>query len=229
MNVTKRRFRGRIGAGVALALGFLAVPALADDTDTLHRATDLVMQEIARLLNEGVLNKAQFEGVERVAVARLGGDKDGYATDALKRAIVEAGFKLYSRDEPEYNRLLKEMTFVAEYGDLMGDSADGKDMGELLAQFEKFPDVDAIVLGRISDQKVNLWSIRGTVTASINLGGTKTLELWPSGPVTGEAYIHWSDALMQFWRYPLVLFGMLVILLILVIFLARLKKAYRPL
>jgi hypothetical protein len=215
MDISRQASRWRISTAGMLAALLLAAPTRADEPETLQRATDQALIALGHQLKD-----AKQAGVETVAVLRLAGDADGYATDGLKRALAEAGYKIFSRDEPEYNRVLEEVAFGVKRGKLMDE--------ETIKKFGDVEGVDAIVMGNISE-RINLWSIRGSVTLAVQIGDTETLQIWPCGPVRGEAFIHWSDALMQFWRYPLLLIGALVILLILVIFLARLKKAYRPL
>jgi hypothetical protein len=215
MNALRQTGRWQISLASLLAALSFGATTVADQAETLHRATDQALQRLAEQLKE-----AKRDGVETVAVIPLGGDTDGYATDGLKRALAEAGYKLFSRDEPEYNRLLEEIEFGVRRGDVMDQ--------ETIKKFGDIEGVDAIVMGNIAE-RINLWSIRGAVTLSLQIGGTETLQIWPCGPVQGEAFIHWSDALMQFWRYPLLLLGALVIVLILILFFAKLKKAYRPL
>ena len=215
MNTSRQTGRWQISvAGMLAALSFAAT-AIADQAETLQRATDQALQRLAQQLKE-----AKRDGVETVAVIALAGDADDYAWDGLNRAIAEAGYKLFSRDEPEYNRLLEEIEFGVRRGDVMDE--------ETIKKFGDIEGVDAIVTGNIT-RKINLWSIRGSVTLSVRMGATETFQIWPFGPVRGEAFLHWSDALMQFWRYPLLLIGALVVLLVLILFLAKLKKAFRPL
>ena len=99
-----------------------------------------------------------------------------------------------------------------------------------MQRFGAIEGVDAIMYGIVWDNSINLWSIRGHAKVSLVLADVETgQELWRSGPLEGEAFMHWSDALMQFWRFPLVALVLFVVLILIVIGLARFKKAYKPL
>lgn len=79
-----------------------------------------------------------------------------------------------------------------------------------------------------------MWSIRGYASVSIHLADVETGQiLWSSETVSAEAYIHWSEALTRFWRYPLVglgyLVGVIVVLLIVRKIIRGVKHATRPL
>jgi hypothetical protein len=199
------------------ALLLLAAGASASDEETLQRATDEAIGKIGK-----DLGKASAESVNHVAVIPLRGDADEYATSGLESAVTRTKFALFTRSEAIWDELLKEI----EWGDRREDVMNP----ETVQKFGKIEGVDAILHGRIWDRNVNMWSVLGRVRMSVHLADVETGQIvWSSGPVEGAAYIHWSDAITQFWRYPLVLLMVLVVLVILALFVHRLKKAYRPL
>lgn len=203
--------------GAVAAIGFLilASPAFANENEILQRATDKVIEKIA-----AELDKADSESVRNVAVVTVRGDEDGYATAALEAAVTRSPLKLYVRDA-RLDMLAGEIEFGDRKGDIMNP--------ETVQRFGELEGVDAIIYGDIWDHTTNLWGTRGHVKAIVNMGVVKTGEnIWTSKMQDAEALIHWSDAVVRFWQFPMVMFALFVLFVILVIFLAKLRRAFRP-
>ena len=205
----------RPGTLAALGLILLAGPALANENDILQRATDKVIEQIA-----ADLDKASLEGVVNVAVVTVRGDEDGYVTAALEAAVTRSPFKLYVRDT-RLDLLAGEIEFGDRKGDIMKP--------ETVQRFGELEGVDAIIYGDIWDHTTNLWGTRGHVKAIVNMGVVETGEnIWTSGMQDAEALIHWSDAVARFWQFPMLVLALFFLLMILLIFLAKLRRAFRP-
>ena len=217
MNTKSQTRRHRIGAVAVAALLLLAAGASASEDETIQRALD---QAIARIGED--LSGVSADSVKHVAVIPVRGDADGYATSGLESAVTHTKFALFTRSEATWDDLLKEIEWGDRREDVMNPAT--------IQRFGKIEGVDAILYGRIWDRSVNLWSVLGRVRMSVHLADVETGQiLCSSGTVDGEAYIHWSDAVTQFWRYPLVLLAMLFVVAILGLFVRRIKRAYRPL
>jgi len=203
---------------MALACIMLApLAARADDQEALQRASDAA---IAKMSDS--LAKTKFADVKTVAVVPLRGDEGDYATSGLRSATTKSSYAVFTRDDPTWDMLLGEIEWNVRREDVM-DAA-------TVQKFGKIAGVDAILYGRVWGSRVNMWGLRAETKLTATLADVETgQELWSSGPVTGEAYIHWSDALVQFWRYPLVLLGVIVALVILIALLRAIKHALRPL
>ena len=211
--------RSRIHTGVVAALLATAVfaaicsPAVADEQETLQRATDKAVEKLS-----AELKGTNFPNVKNVAVLPLQDDPEGYATTVLKSAVTESPYGLFTRSDEDWEKLLAEI----EWGDLRGDIMTPK----TVQKFGKIQGVDAILYGRVWLQNVNMWSIRAHTKISVHLADVETGQiLWSSKPTEGEAYMHWSDALMNFWRYPLVIVGGLVALIIVLMIFRGIKRA----
>jgi hypothetical protein len=206
---------------MACCLALWVAPAARAQTDaersTLQKATDAaVAQALASL------SSTNFPGVQHVAVVPLRGDADGYLTSGVKSGVTRGPYKLFAREDQEWNTLLGEIEWGARREDIMDPAT--------VQKFGRIQGVDANLYGQLWDRNVNLWSIRGRAKVSLNLADVETGQiLWSSGPVEGEAYMHWSDALTSFWRYPMFLTGVLVLLVILLVIWRIIRRATRPL
>ena len=210
---------GVLTLAVWAALAAVLVPpaARADDAETLQRAVDAAVARV-----QADLGGTHVEGVENVAVVPLRGDPDGYVTSTLKTAVTKTSYHLAARDDAEWDTLLAEIEWGVRREDVMA--------AETVQKFGRIEGVDAILYGRLWDRSVNMWSIRAHVKMSVHLAVVETGRIaWSSGPVEGEAFMHWSDAITQFWRFPLLLLGAIVLLLVLLVILRMVKHAMRPL
>ena len=195
----------------------LSAPTMADRAETIQRAAEMALKDVGNLLGGEAL-----AGVKNIAVVPLRGDSDEYITELARGAVTRTQYALFTRSDETWDMLLKEIEWGARRDDVMNP--------ETVQRFGKVEGVDAILYGIVWDKSVNLWSIRAHVKVTLKLADVETGQTqWHCGPLAGEAFIHWGDALMQFWRYPLLLIGALVILLILIVCFARLKRLYRPL
>ena len=216
MNISQQAGRWPIGVAGVLALLLFATTTMADEDETLQRATDAALAELAQNLGQ-----KHLEQVKSVAVVPLRGDMSGYATSCVRDAVTRTEYGLFTRSDQTWDTLLAEIDWGVRRADVMNP--------ETVQKVGKVEGVDAIVYGQIWDLGVNLWSIRGHVKVSLVLADVETgQELWRSGPLAGEAFMHWSDALLQFWHYPLLLLIVLLVLIILLIGVRKLKKAYKP-
>lgn len=189
--------------------------ALADAEETLQRATDEVITEIANQLR-----RMNVEKVKNVAVVPLRGDVNDYVTTALKSAVTKTSYGLFTREDDVWKALLAEIEWGVRREDIMD--------ARTVQRFGKIQGVDAILFGVVWDRSVNLWSIRGHVKVTVHLADVETGQiLWSSEAVEGESFIHWSDAIMQFWRYPLLLIGAVVLLVVVLVIVRKTLKAIR--
>jgi len=197
------------------AAGLAACPARANDAQTVQAAVD---QAVARIGDE--LARTRFAGIANVAVLPLRDDADGYATGGLRAGVTRSHYKLFTRDDDEWRKLLSEIEWGVRREDVMDPNT--------VKKFGRISGVDALLFGRVWDSRTNMWSLRGQTKLTVYLAAVETGQvLWTSGPVQGEAYIHWSDALTQFWRYPLVIIGGLIALVIVWIVLRGIGRAIR--
>ena len=206
---------------LTVCLAWLSVcvnSACADEQETLQRATDTALEQLAHDLDQ-----ISSEGVKSVAVVPLRGDNDEYATGRVRDLVTRTKYALFTRNEATWDNLLAEIEWGVRREDVMNP--------DTVQKFGKIEGVDAILYGRVWDQSVNLWSIRGHVKVSLVLADVETgQELWRSDPpLEGEAFIHWSDAVTQFWRFPLLLLALIVVLFVMFIFVRKFKKAFKPL
>jgi hypothetical protein len=208
---------GAITIVVLLTLAALGTrPAQADDAEMLQRAADAALQPVG-----ADLGGRRFENIKSIAVIPLRGDSDGYVTEHVRDLITQTPYALFTREDQVWNELLREIEWGVRREDVMNP--------ETVQKFGKIEGVDAILYGTIWDNSINLWSIRGHTKVSLVLADVETgQELWRSGPLAGEAFIHWSDALMQFWRFPLLVLVAFVVLGIILLGLRKLRKAYKP-
>ena len=217
MNRSRQSGRWLIRVAGVLAILLSSTSTLADDNETLQRAIDTALQGLVQDLGQKT-----FEQIKSVAVVPLRGDEDGYATGRVRDAVTRTEYGLFTRNDETWDTLLAEIEWGVRREDVMNP--------DTVQKFGKVEGVDAIIYGRIWDRGVNLWSIRGHAKVSLVLADVETgQELWRSGPLAGEAFIHWSGALMQFWRYPLLLLVALFVLIVLAIVIRKHKKAYKPL
>jgi len=74
---------------------------------------------------------------------------------------------------------------------------------------------------------VNMWSVRARAKVSVRLADVETgQELWGTfPPAEGTAYMHWSDAVASFWRYPVAALGVLVALIVLLLIVRAIRRA----
>lgn len=208
-------WRDVVAAVLAAAILTAATPVLADDEETLQRATDEAIQKIG-----ADLGRTKFPKIKSVAVVPLRGDANEYATTSLRSAVTKTPYGLFTREDDTWNTLLAEIEWGVSREDIMAPKT--------VQKFGKIEGVDAILYGFLWDRDVNLWSVRGHAKMSVQLADVETGQvLWSSGPVEGEAFIHWSDAVTRFWRYPLVLIGAVVGLLIVLVVLRGIGRAVR--
>lgn len=214
----KERWGERAAFCVLVAcVAFLpAAEASAGGDETVQRAAD---EAIAQLAEQ--LNAAELSDIRNVAVLPLAGDGDGYITTGLRSAVTGTDLKLITRESETWEMLLDEFEqWSARRQDVMDP--------ETVQEFGKIQGVDAILYGRVWDNDVNMWSIRGHVKVTAHLADVETGQVaWSSGPVEGEAFIHWTDALTRFWRYPLLIIGILIVLLVLLLVIHKIRKAVR--
>ena len=190
-----------------------ASPAMAGEEERLQRSSDKAVRQIGE-----ELARTAFPNVKHVAVMPLRGDIDDYATSILKSAVTKTSYSLFTRSDEVWDNLLAEIEWGVRREDIMDPKT--------VQKFGQIQGVDAILYGRIWDRGVNLWSIRGHIKLSVNLADVETGQiLWSSGPVEAEAYIHWSDALTKFWRYPLLIIGAVVGLIIVLLILRKITRA----
>ena len=213
--------RTRVKSGGLLAAVLLsAVAGMADvraaEAETLQRAADAALQPVA-----ADLAGRKFEQIKRIAVVPLRGDTGGYVTERVRDLVARTPYALFTREDQVWDDLLREIEWGTRREDVMNP--------ETVQRFGKVEGVDAILYGTIWDNSINLWSSRGHTKVSLVLADVETgQELWRSGPLAGEAFIHWSDALMQFWRYPLLVLVALIVLSVIGLGLRQLRKAYKP-
>ncbi len=217
MNAAKRI--GSAGLMVGVFAVLVMAPARADDNTTLHDAADKALEGVSANL----ANVKLPDDVKSIAVAQLFNDYDGYITERVRDAVAQAHQRLFTREEIILDDLLgKEEIFNIRRGDLIKPET-------LQSAKGKLEGVDTIMYGTIWDNDINLWSIRGHVKVSLVLADVETgQELWRSGPLEGEAFMHWSDALMHFWRFPVLLLIGFLLLIIILLALRSLRKAYKP-
>jgi hypothetical protein len=176
-----------------MGVAFWPGAVLASQDETIQRATDAAIGRIV-----GDLQRTSFPKIKNVAVVPLRGDRDDYATSGLKSALTKTSYHLFSRSDEEWDKLLTEIEWGVRREDIMDPAT--------VQKFGRIKGVDAVMFGQVWDRDVNMWSIRGHTKLSVSLAEVETGQiLWSSGPVDGEAYMHWSDALTQFWRYPMML------------------------
>lgn len=208
----------RYGSVLLLAVaGVLATaaPAPADETETIQRAIDQAISQIG-----DQLAATEFEGIENVAVVPLWDDPQGYATEGLKRAVKMTSYGLFIRSDEEWDPLLSEIEWNIRREDIMSP--------ETIQEFGRIEGVDAVLYGTIWDSSVNMWDIRGHVKMTVHLADVETGEiLWSSNAIEAEAYLHWSDAITRFWRYPLLMMGGLVALIVLLGILRGISRAIK--
>ena len=187
----------------------------ASESEILARAID---EAIAKVSSE--IDATEFKKVTKVAVVPLRGDADGYATSSLKSAVTKTHYSLYTRSDDMWDTLLAEIEWGVKREDVMTEKT--------VQKFGRIAGVQAILYGRMWDRETNMWSLRGRVKMSVHLAEVETGQiLWSSGPVEAEAYIHWSDALTRFWRYPVLLAGAIVGLIIVLVILRKIVKAIK--
>lgn len=205
-----------VAAGALLAIGGMSW-SRADERETLQRAAEQSVEKITPALAQ-----TSFKGVKNVAVVPLRGDMDGYITERVRDSVTHTPYSLFTRSDSAWDLLLKEIEWGAKREDIMNP--------ETIKKFGRIEGVDAILYGIVWDDTVSLWSIRGHVKMSLILADVETgQELWRSGPLEGEAYMHWSDAITQFWRYPLLLLGGIFGLGVLAVVVWRVRRVFRPL
>lgn len=191
-------------------------PAYGDDGETLQRAADAALEPVA-----ADLGRTSFADLKSIAVIPLRGDVGGYVTERVRDLVAQTPYGLFTREDQVWDELLREIEWDVRREDVMNPAT--------VQKFGNVEGVDAILYGTIWDNSINLWSIRGHTKVSLVLADVETgQELWRSGPLAGEAFIHWSDALMQFWRFPLLLLIAFVVLVVILLGLRTLRKAYKP-
>jgi TolB-like protein len=210
------------GVAATVVLAALAAPAAGNERETLQRASEKAVAQIEQSLRAARL--APKTG--SVAVLPVEGDKEEYVTNLLKTAVTRTDLSLFTRNDETWKKLVAEIERGVRQKDIM-DAA-------TIQKFGRIQGVSAILYGRIWDESVNMWSIRGRVKVSVHLAAVETGQIvWSSGPVEGDAYMHWSEAVSQFWRYPLVIVAALVAFLIAMAILRGIvriiKHAMRPL
>jgi hypothetical protein len=215
MNAASNLGVNRITVGVFAIL--LTGTAAANDAQTVQRAVDQALQGVS-----GQITKSDASRVDNVAVIPLAGDTSGYVTERVRDLVAQSPYSLFTaRQDPVWDELLSEIEWGVRREDVMNP--------ETVQRFGKIEGVDAIMYGRVWDSSVNLWSVRGSAKVSLMLADVETGNtLWRSGPLEGEAFIHWSDALVNFWRYPALLVITILLAIIVVLGLRSLRKAYKP-
>jgi len=216
--MSKQTRSGGLMASVVLLAAATAgtPPAYGDDAETLQRAADAALAPVA-----GDLGRTSFVGLKSIAVVPLRGDVTGYVTERVRDLVARTPYGLFTREDQVWDELLREIEWGVRREDVMNP--------ETVQKFGRIEGVDAILYGTVWDNSINLWSIRGHTKVSLVLADVETgQELWRSGPLAGEAFIHWSDALMQFWRFPLLVLGVVIVLAIILVGLRKLRQAYKP-
>jgi len=223
-----KSIRTRSSVMIGLAAALVVMPAVAaaevNEREILQRAAEKVIEKIAKELPA---TKAANDKIENVAVVPLRADmQDGYVTSILKSAVTRTPYSLFTRSDETWDKLVAEIEWGVRKEDIMDANT--------IQMFGRVKGVDAILFGQVWSQEMNMWSLRGSMKMSIHLGEVETGKiLWSSGPVTEEAYIGWSDAISNFWRFPLLLLGavvgLIVVLLILKLLFRAIRHAARPL
>jgi len=153
---------GALLAVLLLAVAAVSTPnAKADDTETLQRAADAALQPVA-----ADLSGRKFEQVKRIAVIPLRGDPGGYVTERVRDLVTHTPYALFTREDPVWNDLLGEIEWGVRHEDVMNP--------ETVQKFGKVEGVDAILYGRVWDDSVNLWNIRGHAKVSLVLADVET-------------------------------------------------------
>jgi len=206
---------------LAATLAVFAPSARADESGIVQRAID---QAVATL-GEALAVQAD-DTVTSVAVLPLRDDADGYATERVESAVTASPYDLFTRSDETWTTLLAEIEWGVRREDIMD--------AETVQKFGRIQGVQAILYGRVWDKGANMWGTRGQAKISVRLAEVETGRiLWSSDAVVGEAYIHWSDAVTRFWRYPLVtvavVIGLIVLLVILRAGFKLIRHASRPL
>jgi len=178
-----------------------------------QKATD---QSIEKALES--LKQKNITELKNVAVMPIWGDEDHYITEVLKSAITKTNFNLFVRSDKEWDTLLSEMKWETLREDMMDTKT--------IQKFGKIQGVDGLIYGTVWHINNNLWGTHSEVKFTINLADIETGQvLWSSGPVMGESYISWGDAITRFWKYPFLLLGVIVGLIILLIILVIVKRS----
>jgi len=216
MERTRRLACGAVLIAAMMAALMAAEARAADSIDVLQRATD---DAIAKICAE--LRKSNPD-IKNVAVLPLlDDDVDGYATEALRSAVVKTQLGVFTRDDRLWDALLGEIEWDTRREDIMN--------AETVQKFGRIEGVQAIVYGKVWNRWVNMWGLHARVKVSVNVSEVETgRHLCGIGPVEGEAYIHWSDALTHFWRYPLMAVIVLAALVVVALVVRAIKKALRP-
>jgi len=181
------------------------------EQDAAKKAGDLAMNS---------LKQKNITALVNVAVMPVWGDGDGFITEVLKSGITQTKLKLFVRSDKEWNTLLSEI----EWNTLKEDVMDAK----TIQKFGKIKGVDGLMYGTVWSVYNNLWDTRSEVKITLHLADVETGQVvWSSGPIMGEAFVRWSDALTRFWRYPLILIGVIAALFILFVLLIFIRKMTR--
>ena len=199
----------------SLVLGGLVQNARADDSEQQIRrqAIDQAIGQVAQSLDN-----TDFPGVKSIAVLPILGQDSDYATTVLQNAVTDTHYKLFTRDDGVWKTLLAEIEWGVNREDVM-DAA-------TIQKFGKINGVSAIMYGRVWDSSVNMWSIRARAKVSVQLASVETGQvLWSSQVIESESFIHWSDAVTKFWKYPSLLIAGLAAMLILLVVLRKIAKA----
>ena len=216
MNISPTIARRFAFTTIALLALWPVSPLRGDENETLQRATDTALSKLAQ-----ELGRNPSDEVKNVAVIPLRGDVDGYITERVRDAVTHTAYSLFTPHSDEnWEKLLAEIKWGVLREDIMNP--------ETVQKFGRIEGVDAIMYGIVWDRAINLWSVRAHVKTSLILAEVETgREIWRSGPLEGEAFMHWSDALMQFWRYPVLLIIVLAVLFMAMVCLHKVKKAYK--
>jgi len=217
---TITRFQS-LALGFIFAAGLATNPAMAQtgpEVDTLRRAAEQAAEQFG---NE--LNKTSFPDVVNVAIVPFRDDTgDSYVTSMVEAQVTNSPYKVFERNDDRLNIIFEEIAWNDDQADVMNP--------ETIQKFGKVEGVDAVLYGVVWDQANSLWSLQRRVKMTATLADVETGQtLRVFGPIEGEAYIRWTDALTRFWQYPTVLIGVIVVLIILLIIFRMLKKAFRPL
>lgn len=211
---------GRRGRMLMLVVcGVLAGPAaaLATEQEQLDQAARLAVTRAVALLGQ----RPKIDGVNNVAVCPIWADQQRYVTEQAKAAVtIETPYRLFTRQDAEWDKLLAEIEWSERREDLMNP--------ETVKRFGRIEGVDAILYGTVREWSLSVWSTRALCRLNLHLANVETGEIvWSSGEVQAEAYPPWPDLVKRFWKYPLLVIGGVVVLIVVLAIIYKVKRAFR--
>jgi hypothetical protein len=214
------RNRHRCAAMGALLAAFLiavSCPLQAATTETERQAIGKVVQLIV-----DDLRQKSFPDVTNVAVVPLRKDPDSYATDALRSAITRTQYRVFTRDDKEWDALLAEIEWGVRKEDVMDEAT--------IQRFGSIEGVDAILFGQVWDLDTDEHGLFSKARISVHLADVETGQvLWGSGPVDAEMQLGWRQMAYRYWHIPAAVIAALIVLLVLRAMFRMIKRANRPL